>query len=137
MRTTYTHPGSANQYSFMSNITTKLNLSGLKCVIQKKKGKSGDIDCLVIPIDQNHLFRGEKGVYLDLTHIPLKNQRENSKDTHLVKQQLPKDVYNSMSEDERKEMPILGNTVVWGSSGNSVGNAPEPEEIDESDDLPF
>lgn len=119
----------------MSNISTKLNLSGLKSVIQTKKGKSGDIECLVIPIDQNHLFRGEKGIYLDLTHIPLKNPRD--KDTHLVKQSLPKDVYSAMSEEDRKAMPILGNTIVWGSGVNSVGNAPEPEIVGEEDSLPF
>lgn len=120
----------------MGNISTKLNLAGLKSVVQKKKGKSGDIDCLVIPIDQNHLFRGEKGIYLDLTHLEVKNKKGDSKDTHLVKQSLPKDVYEAMTDEEKKATPILGNSILWGS-GNEPGNATPPEEIDENDDLPF
>jgi len=122
----------------MSNITTKLNLSGLKSVITTRTNQNGDkIEGLFIPIDANNLFRGEKGVYLDLTHMPLKEVgKDGRKDTHLVKQNLPKEVYDTLSEEEKKELPIIGNTIVWNSS-NHVGNAPAPVEIKEEDDLPF
>lgn len=123
-----------------NNITTKLNLSGLKSVIKPQTRKDGTVtDCLVIPIAENNLFKGEKGVYLDLTHIPLKEPgKDGRKDTHLVKQNLPKEVYEAMSEEERKETPILGNTIVWaGGASNHIGNAPAPVEQGEDDDLPF
>ena len=120
----------------MSNISTKINLAGLVHAVQTKKSKSGMVECLVIPIDQNFLYRGEKGLYLDLTHFEIMDKSkfaEGQKDTHLVKQSLPKDVYENMSEDQRKAFPILGSTIVWGGR-NEI---PLASPISEDDDLPF
>lgn len=120
----------------MANLTTKLNLAGLIHARMQKKGKSGKmIDCIIIPIKENHLFIGEKGLYLDLSHHEIKNAKEGQEDSHLVKQNLPKEVYDIMSEEERKALPILGNTRTW----SSFGNEPELSKdiIDEDDDLPF
>ena len=50
----------------MSNISGKLNLMQLKAAIRRMDGKNGPIDCIVIPIEANHLFRGEQGIYLFL-----------------------------------------------------------------------
>ena len=122
----------------MSTITTKLNLSQLKHVIQKKKVKSGEeIDCLVIPIELNNLFKSEKGnVYLDLIGFEIKEKKTDSKDTHLIKQFLPKSTYDGMTEDEKKEMKVIGNHVLW-SAQEPDPNSPVSEPIDEDDDLPF
>lgn len=52
----------------MSNYRGKINLATLKHVIQEKKNKAGEsIKCIVLPIDQNHLFHSaDKGnIYLD------------------------------------------------------------------------
>ena len=123
----------------MSNISVKLNLAGLTHSRKLMKGKTGDIDCLIIPIEQNKLYKGEKGLYLDLTLIEIKDRSKQSpdqKDTHLVKQSFSKEVYDAMSEEERKSYPIRGNAIYWGSFSNS--NEPalaEPQE--EDDDLPF
>ena len=56
----------------MDSFSVKLNLAVLKCAIQKQKNKAGDmIDCLIIPIELNRLFKGDKGgVYLDLNAWP-------------------------------------------------------------------
>lgn len=88
----------------MSNFTTKLNLAGLKHSRKLLKGESGQIDCLIIPIKENQLFIGEKGLYLDLQHHEIKNPVEGQTDSHLVKQSLPKEVYDKMSDDERRAM---------------------------------
>lgn len=120
----------------MGNISTKLNLAGLKHTRKKLKAQSGEVDCIIIPVDQNHLYKGEKGLYLDLTHIELKNRRFDSKDTHLVKQSLPKEVYNKMSEEEKKATPILGNSILWASSFSSNESALS-DPIGDDDDLPF
>jgi len=98
----------------MSNISGKLNLMQLKAAIRSMNGKSGPIDCLVIPIEANHLFRGDKGIYLDLIAFENKAKNDVIKDTHLVKQSLPKEVFEAMTEDEKKSQPILGNLRVWG-----------------------
>lgn len=118
----------------MPNFSTKLNLAALHHSRKILKGQSGDIDCLIIPINANNLFKGEKGLYLDLTHIEIKNPAEGQTDSHLVKQNLPKEVYEKLTEDERKKLPIMGNSRVWG------GNQNEPalvEPLEDDDDLPF
>ncbi len=118
----------------MSNLNTKLNLAGLKHSRMNMKGKSGMIDCLIIPINENHLFIGEKGLYLDLSHFEIKNPTATQTDSHLVKQSLPKEVYEVMSEEQRRALPVIGNTRTW--SGNN--NEPElSATIEETDDLPF
>jgi hypothetical protein len=119
----------------MSSISGKINLTQLKNqVITTKKGAK----CIVIPIKENNLYEGEKGVYLDITAFENKNKGDRS-DTHIVKQSLQKEVYQSMSEEQKKAMPILGNLKVWGSGGYSE---PDPNTVDTGfsqtiDDLPF
>ena len=119
----------------MSNLTSKINLTGLKPSRKLINGKSGQIDCLVIPIKENHLFIGEKGgLYLDLQHHEIKNPKKDQNDSHLVKQSLPKEVYEKMTDQEKQEMPILGNSRTW----TSQSNEPQLSEAqNEEDDLPF
>ena len=106
-----------------NNISGKINLAMLKGSVKKLKGKSGEEDCLIIPIKLNHLFKGEKGVYLDIIAFELENKKNDSKDTHLVKQSFSKEVRASMNEEELKAMPILGNLTVWGEPHTE----PEPQ----------
>ena len=74
-------------------ITFKINFMQFKAAIQKvKNNKGNDIECIVIPIALNNLFKGEKGVYGEFVAFEVKEKRADSKDTHLVKQSLPKDV---------------------------------------------
>jgi hypothetical protein len=120
----------------MSNISAKLNLLMLKGAVQKMKAKSGLIDCIVIPIDQNNLFRGEKGIYLDMIAFEIKNKQNDSKDTHLIKQSLPKEIREKMTQDELNAMPILGNISVWGEHAESEPVS-SPAPIDPGNDLPF
>lgn len=120
----------------MGNVSVKLNLSGLKHTVQKMKGANGEVEVLIIPIEANHLYRGEKGMYLDLQAIELKNPREGSKDTHLVKQSLPKEIYSKMSEGEKKSQPILGNAIAWGEGGGS-SSTPDVQTSASGSDLPW
>jgi hypothetical protein len=122
----------------MSNISVKLNLAGLKHTVKKMKGQSGnEIECLVIPIDLNKLYRGEKGLYLDLTLIEIKDrskQAPDQKDTHLIKQSFAKDFYDTLTDEQKKEFPILGNAIQW----SSISNEPSLSQTqEEEDDLPF
>jgi hypothetical protein len=121
----------------MNNISGKINLLMLNGAVKKMKAKSGEIECLIIPIELNHLFKGEKGIYLDIIGFELANKKEGSKDTHLVKQSLSKDVRDLMSDDELKAMPIIGNLSVWGDSISQQEPVTNPNPIEETDDLPF
>ena len=118
-------------------ITFKVNLLQYQSAIMRIKDKSGvPVECMVIPIDKNHLVKGEKGVYADFAAFEFKNKQENSKDTHLIKQSLPKEWFQAMSDEDKKAMPIFGNLRVWEerSEQEPPGSVAA---VDESDGLPF
>ena len=102
-----------------SNISIKIDLLKIPGAVKHVLGKNNDVSCIVIPIAMANLFNGEKGVYMDLTAIPLTNPREGSKDTHLVKQSFSKEKFAAMTEEEKKALPILGNAIVWGDNSNN------------------
>jgi len=117
-------------------ITGKINLRQLNhALMTTPKGAK----VVVIPIAENNLFEGEKGIYLDLIAFELKNP-EAGKDTHLVKQSFSKEVLEAMDEEKKKNLPILGNLRV--SEGGARGEAP-PADLNAGkvatglDDLPF
>ena len=134
----------------MSNTSFgKINLASLsshKIMGFGQKDSKESIDCIVIPIEKNNLFLSKKGnVYLDLVIFerkePLKNDEGGIEQTHFVKQSLPKDVRAAMSDDERKEQPILGNlnmfsgyTEKQAEPDNNIETPPEPAD---GEDLPF
>lgn len=109
-----------------SNISIKLDLQKLTGATVMPVGKD-NVECLVIPIAIANLFKGTKGIYIDLTAIPLTNPKQDSKDTHLIKQSFSKEKYAAMSEDERKATPIVGNAIAWGENGSNetAGNKKE------------
>jgi hypothetical protein len=117
----------------MANLNIKLNLQNLNCACRFEKGKSGLIECLIIPLEANYLFKGEKGVYLDLTAFELKEKKENK--THLIKQTMPKEVFKAMTDEQKRSTPILGDVSTWEHT------EPEPKSdltpLNENDDLPF
>jgi len=122
----------------MGNISTKINLAGLKQAAIITSGRNKDVECILIPINQNHLFKSDKGaVYLDLQGFEYKNTKADSKDTHIVKQSLPKDIFSAMSDEEKKAMPILGNHIVWGESGGGARAEAGAVTVADPDDLPF
>lgn len=123
----------------MANISIKINLRQLKHVVRTMNGQNGQkIECLVLPIVQNMMHVGEKGVYMDFTAIEIKNKVGDSKDTHLIKQAIPKEIYEVMSEEEKMAQPIIGNAILWGRRepdpvNADIGDTPQ----EENDDLPF
>lgn len=130
----------------MANISIKLNLKQLKHLETELTRKDGTkVKCLVVPIAENMLYEGEKGTYINLTAIEIKNKVGDSKDTHLIKQDIPKDKYEAMTDEERKGFPVLGNAIYWG--GFREKEAVVSQEItqdemtnfsnEEHDDLPF
>ncbi len=114
----------------MQRINLKIDLTKLHSVTQFQKGKSGLVECIIIPIEENYLFRGKSGIYLDLTAFEIKERKENQ--THLIKQSLPKEVYETLTEDEKRTLPILGNANVM-----DVQTQTTSKPLAEEDDLPF
>lgn len=124
----------------MGNISTKVNLGALKNAAIIMSGKNKDVECLLIPIAQNHLYKNDKGVVsLELIgfEIAADKRKPDSKDTHLVKQSLSKEILEKLSDEEKKAFPILGNHVNWDESGSGGNNASAPVVAASEDDLPF
>ena len=122
------------------NISIKLNLAALKAVRRMEKGKSGEVDCLIIPIKDNFLFEGKNGaLYLDCTAFEFKEKKDDRKDTHLVKQSYPAEVFKAMSDEDKRATPIIGNCTVWTGDKSPNGSAVEngAPRIEPKDDLPF
>ena len=71
----------------MGNFGIKIDLLKLKnSFVTNLKGKAATKRCLVIPIDDSGVYLGEKGVYLNLTAVEMREQRYG--DTHVLKQSL-------------------------------------------------
>jgi len=126
----------------MGNISIKLNLRQLKSHVMKLKGKSGMIDCLVLPVEANCLFVGEKGIYLDLYGYEIKERKPDRKQTHIIKQSFPEDVYRLFNDDDKKNLPIVGDAILWGRIEPEpveylVEQPPVQPENPGTDDLPF
>ena len=123
----------------MSRISGKLNLLNLHGVVKMIPGKMGPVECVVIPLEKNNLFKGEKGIYLDLIAFEIAHdkRREGSKDTHLVKQSFSKEVRESMTEEQIKTLPILGSLQVWDEGVTESEPVSSSTTLGEDDDLPF
>jgi hypothetical protein len=121
-------------------ITLDVNLGNLKSVVRELKGKNGAVDCLIIPIKENNLFKGKKGVYLKIIAFELKNKKDDRKDTHLLKQSYKKEEIEAMSEDQKAAIPLLGSLTVWDDSTQTNASSEISDvEMDNlpEDDLPF
>jgi hypothetical protein len=117
-------------------ITGKINLRQLKhALMTTPKGAK----CIMIPIVENELFEGEKGIYLDIVGFELKTPSDKSKDTHIVKQSFTKERLEKMTDAEKKELPIIGNFRVMTGADSHSEPAPKGSDkvADGLDDLPF
>lgn len=101
-------------------------------------GSIKGVNCVIIPVDANHIFCSDKGsAYLDLVGIELKQEGKFG-GTHLVKRSLTKmerDALNGQNDN----LAILGDMKPIGGKGGSQTAAPAPVDVEVSDgeDLPF
>ena len=124
----------------MANYSIKADLLKVKgAAIINLKGKTATKQCLVIPVDGSGLFVGEKGVYLNMTAVEMREPRYG--DTHCVKINLDKDAYSALTEEERKAIPILGGLHEIERQSQTMAAAQTIDMTagsdDEHDDLPF
>lgn len=135
----------------MKNFGIKLNLALLKNIKFTKLDKQ---KCIIIPLKDNYIFEGVKGVYLSLVARELQNPQYEQ--THMVTLNIPEDIYKTLSEEERKHTPILGNVkpiitkqfsddkqfvVLNEAESNQPANPSNPpiqtHVLEQDDDLPF
>ena len=91
----------------MANYSIKADLLKVKgAFVTNIKGKTATKRCLCIPIDDSGLFLGKQGCYLNMTAIEMQNPQFS--DTHCIKVSYDKEVYEKMTEEEKKAQPIIG-----------------------------
>ena len=105
----------------MSNLSIKINLSKIPgTIFTKLTGKSGQKkDCIVIPVEDCHLFVGEKGVYLDLSAYEFREQKYA--DSHMVKQSFSKETI-----EEIKQLALIVNPDLKENDLQEVVNKANP-----------
>lgn len=117
------------------NYNLKLDLAKLKKVgVANITGKSGNkVKCVVIPVEENNIFLSEKGgIYMDLACFALK--KENYGQSHLIKQTFSEEERNTMNDEQKNAMPIVGALKPMKPKQAEVTEEAQP---DPADDLPF
>ena len=105
----------------MSNYNFKLDLSKFEGFGKVTlTGKSGQAKrCIVIPIEGNSVFEGEKGTYIDLVCFETPNSEYGS---HMVTLSKTKEEQEHEKQTgERIRKPIVGNLKPFGNSQSSAG----------------
>src|SRR5690606_17606322 len=106
-----------------------LALSKLKHVILEKKGKSGKIKGIFIPIEANKLVEGKEGaVYANIRGVLKDEQDQYEQNGWIAHQANMGKKWNELTEEEKEESkalsPILGGLRIWGdySRNDSSGS---------------
>lgn len=125
--------------SIMANFSIKTDLLKLTgAFVTNLKGKTATKRCLIIPVDDSGLYLGEKGVYLNMTAIEMREPKYS--ETHCVKVSLGKERYEAMTEEERRAQPIIGGMRQLERQAAEMtvtGTIDGTQAIADDEDLPF
>jgi hypothetical protein len=121
----------------MKNFSGQIELTKLKCVILEKKGESGMIRGLFIPIAHNFLDEFAEGRITIPISIVCHDAQDKYGNDGFIGQRVDSKIYKAATDEQKesfKKLPILGNFKNFsGGSDNS-----EPVKIiDEKNDLPW
>ena len=117
------------------NYSGKLNFLKINGAFATRiQGKTATKECVCIPIEDAHLFKGEKGIYLDMNIRAIDPTKSVSGDSHIISQNLPKEVYDALPDEQKKNQPILGSLREFQPKEMEITATAQPET---TDDLPF
>lgn len=93
----------------MANYGIKIDLLKLKGAFMRNvQGNTMAKRCIIIPVDDDPgIYLGDKGCYLDMVAVELRSPKFD--DTHMVKSNIPKEARELLTEEQRRELPTLGN----------------------------
>lgn len=122
------------------NYQLKIDLKKLhKSFIYSIQGKSEKVKCICIPISE--FYEGKNGELYCNFQITEKKEVGQYGDTHFAKQSLEKTIYNTLSDEQRKNIPILGNMEPSKFGNNETETttslSANTDTDCEGDDLPF
>lgn len=101
-------------------------------------GRTAQKRCLIIPVDDNDcMFLGEKGCYINVSAFEVQSQQYG--DSHLIKPDMPREVRERMTDEQRNAIPILGNMRPIKPQQMTVQGyvSMDAQEGEVQDDLPF
>lgn len=119
-----------------ANYSGQIELTKLKSVILEKKGQTGMVRGIFIPIEQNILdefLPGRIGLPISIVVHDEKDRYDND---GFIGQKVSTEVYKSASDEQKeafKALPILGNIRSFAKTDNT----PPAQTVDDSTDLPF
>lgn len=117
----------------MANLSINLNLLKVKGAVYSTLNINGqNKNCVVIPVEDAHLFVGSKGVYMDLNAFEVKQQSADRKDTHIIKQVIPSAVFKTLSEEQKREYEIVGSLKPKDDAGFGT---PQPTQLGQRIDV--
>lgn len=114
----------------------QIELTKLKSVILEKKGQSGMIRGVFIPIEQNFLDEFQPNRVALNINIIVHEEKDKYGNDGFIGQKVGSETYKSANEvqkEEFKKLPILGNFKDFSGVDNSN---PAPV-VSDTDDLPF
>jgi len=122
-------------------LSGSIALTKLKSVITERKGKSGMIKGLFIPLDINYLIvledkDGNTAVYLPVT-VGVNDDEDNYGQIGFIAQSVDSKIYKAANEEQKevfKKLPFLGNLKEFNKTVSTNDSAPAAAA---EDDLPF
>lgn len=121
-------------------LSGSIALTKLQHVIMEKKGKTGMVRGLFIPIDANLLVEKDGAVYMSV-NVNYKSEQDTYGQNGFISKttdsKIWKDLDEAGKENAKKLSPILGNIKDWEGSSNDTSGAAVSGVVDEEDDLPF
>lgn len=134
------------------NLTAQISLSRLKHVMMTKKGQTGDVLGIFIPVDANQLekntFTNGEGKEITEYILPVRviynPVQDSRKQNGFVAKSLPSEVFKANKDNEaflKENTPILGNLKDWSDQQaepavNDAGGG-AVYDANANDDLPF
>lgn len=81
--------------------------------------------CIILPLDESCLNEDPEGVWLECAAIRI--QGNPFEQTHIIKQQLRKDILDRMTIAEKRALPVLGGVQPFNQRKDYI--APEVKEV--------
>ena len=120
------------------NYSLKIDIKKLnRAFVFPIQGKTEKVECVCIPVSE--FYKGKNGeLYCSMQVIEKKAMGQYG-DTHFVKQQIEKESYKALTEEQQKSIPILGSFEPSKFGNDTQQTAPVQQQSApvKNDDLPF
>lgn len=121
-------------------LSGSIALTKLQHVIMEKKGKTGMVKGVFIPIDANLLTEKDGAVYMAV-NVNFKSEADKYGQNGFIAKTTDSKIWKELDEAGKKSAqelsPILGNIKDFTGGANDTAGAAAAGVVSEEDDLPF